>query len=777
MSNENTFWKLLSNYDIYIPNLQREYAQGRDEPDIEQIRKMLLDEMYEALETENVLTLNFIYGAQKNTQFIPIDGQQRLTTLFLLHWYFFSRCKYDEGLNRLLKGFSYSTRDTSKRFCENIARYGVKLDFSKPKLSDQIMDEFWFAGSFSCDPTIQSMWRVIDDIHGKFKGANIESMKSLLISDNCPIVFLWLRMDDFLDTNDLYIKMNARGKVLSDFEIFKAKLQSSGILSQVLEIDNNEERIKFISKYNNQFAELFYSFEQNHYDISMFAFFRTLIRNDFCKYACEVGVAQREYRKDYSKFSKMNGSMLYRFLEEGRFESEEYDKCSNSEEVLANTIKKVDCLFELLCQNKQSINSDTDNSKLSQHHPNDKDLFFVDYAKTKDGEELFQYAMFEYLIQFGYPNSEEKKATYNLWKRFIYNIITNTDVAGHIEYICQTMVVIHFLIQSIKEETVSGILQMITNYDSYTELSKFDVGIKYQIEEEIIKAKLMAKNNGWFQFIVEAEEYFEDGQIKFLLDYSVLDSDYNLELFSLGFSIAKKIFGAKKKLICNVSSFEKALLCMEDNTNNKTGHLIKQSNSKSSWGFCGADYQNLLSNKPEKQDREKSTKQAIVVSLIKKLNSTDDISDQLMNIVSNFDRSTLVGKTAWKKAFIDYDLFNQIIADNVPVKFCNCIYLSKSNTEALLLGGTTERSYSIELNTLILYYDLIKKGIPSASIKRIAQTTGDIVRDSTFPIRYLEYKSRKIGFINDSNPHFEIVDGENTTQKNREEITDYILSW
>jgi hypothetical protein len=36
------------------------------------------------------LNLDFIYGSMEShrpSDFLPLDGQQRLTTLFLLHWY------------------------------------------------------------------------------------------------------------------------------------------------------------------------------------------------------------------------------------------------------------------------------------------------------------------------------------------------------------------------------------------------------------------------------------------------------------------------------------------------------------------------------------------------------------------------------------------------------------------------------------------------------------------------------------------------------------------
>ena len=88
MSNNSnsTFWKLINEYQIEIPRLQRDYAQGRKGIlAIEQIRTALLDELYNHLCNGEALELNFIYGKTKSDLFIPIDGQQRLTTLFLFH--------------------------------------------------------------------------------------------------------------------------------------------------------------------------------------------------------------------------------------------------------------------------------------------------------------------------------------------------------------------------------------------------------------------------------------------------------------------------------------------------------------------------------------------------------------------------------------------------------------------------------------------------------------------------------------------------------------------
>ena len=67
---------------ISIPIIQRDYAQGRK--DAATIRDKFLDEIFNRLNKEENLFLDFIYGSIEDDKFIPIDGQQRLTTLFFV---------------------------------------------------------------------------------------------------------------------------------------------------------------------------------------------------------------------------------------------------------------------------------------------------------------------------------------------------------------------------------------------------------------------------------------------------------------------------------------------------------------------------------------------------------------------------------------------------------------------------------------------------------------------------------------------------------------------
>ena len=77
---------------IEIPMIQRDYVQGRSNSDSDEIRKQFLENIKETIENSTTgnknLQLDFIYGYVENESFIPLDGQQRLTTLYLLYWYF-----------------------------------------------------------------------------------------------------------------------------------------------------------------------------------------------------------------------------------------------------------------------------------------------------------------------------------------------------------------------------------------------------------------------------------------------------------------------------------------------------------------------------------------------------------------------------------------------------------------------------------------------------------------------------------------------------------------
>jgi len=95
---------------IEIPIIQRDYAQGRKSDEVGRIRDRFLDALLQSIINKKHMTLDFVYGdVSKEGVLTPLDGQQRLTTLFLLHWYIAKKEKLDIREFEFLNHFSYAT--------------------------------------------------------------------------------------------------------------------------------------------------------------------------------------------------------------------------------------------------------------------------------------------------------------------------------------------------------------------------------------------------------------------------------------------------------------------------------------------------------------------------------------------------------------------------------------------------------------------------------------------------------------------------------------------
>jgi len=236
-----SFFKLFKEkkFKVEIPIIQRDYAQGRASEF--EVRESFLDALYEYLKAGKPhRDLDFVYGSligeDDSYRFVPLDGQQRLTTLFLLHWYLAQISGQRDVLKSALckknrSQFSYETRTSSSEFCDALMRFDLNIQEmlesdmgANNALSKTIKDKGWFFLSWTHDPTIQSMLTMLDSIHAKFSNRS-EFFERLIDEEQPVITFLFLNLHAFNLTDDLYIKMNARGKPLTPFENFKAKLE------------------------------------------------------------------------------------------------------------------------------------------------------------------------------------------------------------------------------------------------------------------------------------------------------------------------------------------------------------------------------------------------------------------------------------------------------------------------------------------------------------------------------------------------------------------------
>ena len=203
---------------ISIPIIQRDYAQGRRDPDIDRVRGRFLEALHKAV-TGEPITLDFVYGDISDQGVMtPLDGQQRLTTLFLLHWYAAYKADVPVAERAFLRNFGYETRYSARDFCMSLAEFSPTFE---GRLSEEIVDQAWFPLDWKKDPTISSMLVMLDAIDEQF--ADVDDLWNQLKSG--AITFYFLPIRDMGLTDELYIKMNSRGKPLTKFEHFKAELE------------------------------------------------------------------------------------------------------------------------------------------------------------------------------------------------------------------------------------------------------------------------------------------------------------------------------------------------------------------------------------------------------------------------------------------------------------------------------------------------------------------------------------------------------------------------
>lgn len=666
-----TFWDLICKYAIQIPIIQRDYVQGREFDKVTEIRNNFLESLYDALKTGKHLDLNFIYGSLKGDElFIPLDGQQRLTTLFLLHWYLAVKDKKITSIKQTLKKFTYEIRTSSREFCNALVENSdifEEIDFkSLNSVSHELEDAPWFFLSWKKDPTIKSMLVMLDAIHDKFKDTC--SLFDILIdTDKCPITFQFIQLENFGLDDSLYIKMNARGKTLTDFENFKAKF-----LQLLQQKENNNELNKgftkeFSIKIDGDWTDLFWNYRSqsnNLFDQQIMNFFKAMIINN---YALKTNISLIELEKRLNYFISKKHISFAKYSE-----WESFDK---------NVITDIYFTLEALKNNSgEKIRTYLPDNSLM----NEEELFkkvIKNYMTYTDRVQF--YALCQYFKENKLKIDGMK---FVQWIRVIRNLSENTlyndagDFARSIKSIARLI------------KNCNDILDFLC--DENNEVSGF---LKEQVEEERVKAILILKNDRWKNAIIEAENhgYFR-GQIGFILKFAGImeayykdkklnwtqnvDDEYFCK-FNNYFNKAKAIFD-NSGLKVNNDLWRRALLCKGD-------YLLKSGRNLSFLIDKHRDisWKRLLRDNNIKRDYVKELLDDIDIQKI-------DYS--LQKVIDNSNVSD------WRKYFIKYP--NLIEKGCGEKKFIRM----NSHNDVLLLNSSTTAGYCREYYTYALYFELKK---------------------------------------------------------------------
>lgn len=706
-ANQYTFVQLLKEHQITIPVIQRDYVQGRDLKDVEELRSNFIKEIIEALNREDsILSLGFIYGKVldkdyqerklkskeaiesmldslqqyakhldeelvfkidwKNnnskdsdvslSKFIPLDGQQRLTTLFLLHWYIIHQLKIKDEYSFLLKGFKYQNRKETQDFIN--ALINQNFEFSDGLFSEQVKTNTWFFNQWLNNPSALAMINTIDTIHNLLKNQDLDFLISKL--NEKVVVFDFLDLVELKQTDEIYVKMNARGKQLSDFENFKAWLQGY-IKNHPAEFETIEK--DWETKIDVDWLDLFW--ENNKVDE---------VDNSLLKFFQIIGLS-----KYASKIETLYANDLYTKIKSKKFE-ERYLTFEENKELFSLEI--LNHIFDVLTfLSDKNIN---EYNRSAQRVLNDSSYNIK--SSVLNGNKLESLSQNDEIILHGIlwfgvysknnsiTNDFEK---FEQWLRIIKNLAKNTFIQGFSNY-------------SDALKSLNNILPHCYFIEDRIKREDFNIDFFYgsQKREEKLKIQYFDKGTDWKNLIVKYENHpYFNGQIGFIFDILNEDEKDDIVVFEKIGDRLSYLFG--EVLDNKYSTLQATLLSIGDYT-------IKK-NSK--WSFINKNHNELRSrfdNWRKVFDKTNKYDERIPFEFLKDLARNDEDLDKIRKQYSTKD---------WRNIFIKNKALIEYCSKNV------FDYQSKANIQ--LLKGTTFTGKSVDALLYYIHKKLRKREIPN----------------------------------------------------------------
>lgn len=678
MSMKKTFWQLLDEHAISIPIIQRDYAQGRGDSKANQIRTEFVANLFAMVnDPEKSQDLDFIYGSVKNGHLILLDGQQRITTLFLLHWYIAVGTGNLAAARNKLAKFKYENRVTSKEFTHSLLRFSddIVIQEIEGSLSETLYDASWFFSVWKDDPTVKAMLVMLDEIHRVFKAALSPNLWNMLIcKEKPPVTFHFLNMDNFALTDELYIKMNARGQALTEFENLKAWLQ--GYVNRSEEICLATD---FWLKLDKSWTDVFWKMRpkgSSDVDDTYLRFFKTIA---LTQYVSTIENASKKNEKAYE-------SVVSQLRDNSYFGHSQYEalKCFSNTS-LNNTYQFLDFIHKI------QFNFDCET------YTKDKVLKIFNDGISKNGylEKVRFASLYSFVCInpcFKNINSFSGENMHNLvhWLEVTERLINNTAFDSATDYVNAVN-----SLSSLANKLFSDVFTNLAKLES-KDIQFFN---EVQRREEILKAQLIINDEQWLEAFKPYHEHnYFYGQIGFLLDSCKHESEglFCIDTFKRNACKAAVLF-SNDVLERNDYLLHRALLTFGD-------YLVWQGRNKS---FC----RNIQSNARDRNENwrsvfnDKSHRQKFLFQLLNALDEGHEIRG-MENLIANSN------VTDWRKC---------IIEEPEMLKECSkmCIRFNYGESgEIYLLCGQKMSGYHYGLYSYYIFLNLkrlSKKSRPELS--------------------------------------------------------------
>ena len=510
----DNLFALLSRYRVVIPGIQRHYVQGANNPKAESVRKQFIKEIFTAIEKkQNEFNLHFIYGpinTNGEDSFVPVDGQQRLTTLWLIARYAVEKAESSDrkDLLRLLSRFTYEDRINAKRFCQALTCEDSRWNITQDP-NPNILCQDWFVDYWKEDETVASMIRMLSTIHEEWNKHQDSITAEDILEAIASKIRFELKIDAFGD--DIYMKMNARGLQLTQWENFKGKF------SEDLREDKKEWWVKEMEELSNRFFTC--SDEQHELpDNAFFALYARIMAYEARKPGVDCGNSIKQlaaYTHNHNTWSQIELPFV---------PYSDFSGITNNESI-ASTVAET-CV--------KMIKTVLDNFKEIVPYFGDNKLFDTFFHPQNRNELDFTLCCYEYFKKF----VNEDVDTNNFLKalRLMWNILENVDRQYENP---------DYRVELVKKFTDLGD-QTLYSPQIKEKIIDSNADAPEQAKEEAEKAIQMDRNDQsmpsyWNDAIEKAEECaFFHGSIRFL--YRNSNGETTWENFATKLSNCKNLF-------------------------------------------------------------------------------------------------------------------------------------------------------------------------------------------------------------------------------------------
>ena len=432
------------------------------------------------------------------------------------------------------------------------------------------------------------------------------------MSDECPITYMGLKIDKMGNENDLYIKMNSRGKSLTDFEVFKSEILD------YIESHNNDEYFSrnFIDDFKSLVDTEWMSMIWDVYIVPNKKKYEDSANQDDPAKECDMHylkllhwiILNHILPKTNGVYDNHLDGMIYN---NGFFNFYNYQQKMDG----PKAIKNIYTTFQLL-------------DWLGTNDKADFKTIFENIIAKVEANERKERVILNAVTKYSVVMADKYDIeSFGNWFRIINKLVKNTEIDKEDKYCraCQAI-----------EELGDDCFQNSIEYFARMDYEKPNLGFfdGRQIAEEILKARLIMKNNRWAAPIKKAESfwYFE-GQIGFMFKLQgisidcLLCDDETITQFEENWKLIYQLF-SEALVKKNDNLFRRALLCF--------GNYSIEANSSNTFFFEGGnEYYNW--RRMLREDKSLSVFKTFFEDL--KKNKTVDISLTLKHYIESYSGS------------------------------------------------------------------------------------------------------------------------------------------